>query len=166
MKVLAHSQYDAADSLLEPLNIAWSIAWRCKCPDCGIVHGKAWHTETDRCNQCRKSQKKEHKMSWSIETVGRPLQVVAEVESNAHIPEALKAAVRSVAAEVGEEGYLNGVSLQTFGHIGGMSSNIKFECKAAHLAPPLPTSPPAVSNENVAAGCEQFSSAPPAASPQ
>ena len=25
--------------------------WRCYCPQCGIIHGKQWHVETDLCNK-------------------------------------------------------------------------------------------------------------------
>ncbi len=44
---------------LPPPNRAvdYGILWRCKCPECGVNHGKQWHIETDLCKTCQDKRK-------------------------------------------------------------------------------------------------------------
>jgi len=49
----------------------YGTAWRTRCPDCGIIHGKEWHTETDLCKPCRDKVKSQNHMHYKN---GRPAQ--------------------------------------------------------------------------------------------
>ena len=56
------------------------------------------------------------------------------------MPQGLKDTVANVAAEIKDGDYNNGLFVESFGHIGGSTSNAKLIVEAVHIAPE-PTAP-------------------------
>lgn len=54
MSLWADNTYSCPEIMLQPPAGAFSVLWKCICPDCGCVHGKQWHIESDVCPECKK----------------------------------------------------------------------------------------------------------------
>lgn len=65
-----NNYYDSQDTWrFNPPGGSLSTLWNCRCPQCGITHGKQWNIESDLCSKCKKEL-------CTIETDGKQRTVI------------------------------------------------------------------------------------------